>query len=49
MAKILRSETSLGRRQRELEDAWRHSGVGTFIVWGLVALLLIILIPAGVI
>lgn len=47
MAKILRSETSLGRRQRELEDELRHSGVGTFIVWGLVALgVAALLIPA---
>lgn len=47
MAKILRSETSLGRRQRELEDELRRSGLGTVIVWSLIALgVAALLIPA---
>ena len=38
MAKILRSETSLGRRQRELEDELRHSPVTSIVVWALIGL-----------
>ena len=36
MARILRSETSLGRRQRDLEDELRHSSTTTIVVWGAV-------------
>ncbi|MBP1590127.1 MAG: NERD domain-containing protein [Kiritimatiellae bacterium] len=49
MAKILRSETSLGRRQRELEEELRRSPTASVVVWAIIAVcaLALLLPPLG--